>query len=201
MARPRNQDARRAALGDAVRRAVLERGIDGLRLKDVAHQAGITSAAVLYYYDGVEELVAETYRVAIDRFCRQREEAARSHGDARAALLACIEVGIASGPTDEPVRLLIELIPRSLRDPAVAALDEELYTRQEAVYRDVLARGRENGQFTLTSAPDDLSATFVALEDGFQLEVLAGRKTHAEAVAHIATYACVVTGAEIGPQS
>ena len=197
MARRKDQDARRAQLGEATRRAVLERGIDGLRLKDVADQAGVTSAAVLYYYDGVEELVAETYRQAIDRFCRQREEAARAHADAGDALGSCIESGIATGPKDELVRLLVELIPRSLRDPAVAAMDEELYDRQEAVYQEVLARGQDQGHFTLTGEPADLAATFVALEDGFQLEVLAGRKARQEVLAHITAYARAATGCDL----
>jgi len=197
MARPRNQEARRAQLGEAVQRAVLERGIDGVRLKDVADQAGVTSAAVLYYYDAVEDLVAETYRRSVDRFCLEREGTAQRHDDARDQLRACIEVGVATGPTDDVARLLVELIPRSLRDPAVGELDNALYDRQEAVYQSVLVRGREQGHFTFADAPEDLAATFVALEDGYQLEVLAGRRSRAYVLARLFAFAKAVTGCDL----
>lgn len=197
MARPRNQEARRAQLGEAVQRAVLERGVDGVRLKDVADQAGVTSAAVLYYYEAVEDLVAETYQRSVDRFCLEREEAARRHDDARDQLRACIDVGVATGPDDDVARLLVELIPRSLRDPAVGVLDNALYDRQEAVYQSVLARGREQGHFTFVDAPKDLAASFVALEDGYQLEVLAGRRSRAYVLARLFTFAKAATGCDL----
>jgi AcrR family transcriptional regulator len=197
MARHKDQDSRRAELAAATRRAVIARGIDGVRLKDVAEQAGLTSAAVLYYYDGVDELVTETYRQAIDRFSRLREEAAARHEDARDGLVSCIDSGIADGPEDELVRLLVELIPRSLRDPAVAAMDRELYDRQEAVYQTMLTRGQEQRHFNLTAPPAELAASFVAMEDGFQLEILAGRKSREAVIAHITAFAHAVTGCDL----
>jgi len=199
MARRKDQDARRAQLADAARRAVVERGLDGLRLKDVADQAGVTSAAVLYYYaDGLDELVVETYQQAIDRFCERREAAAQKHADARAQLRACIDVGAATGPDDVLVRLLFELVPRSLRDPQVSAMDDVLYERQEAVYQEVLALGAEQGHFRLVDPVVELAGTFVAVEDGYQLEVLGGRRTRDQVIGRIRAYARAVTGCELG---
>jgi AcrR family transcriptional regulator len=198
MARRKDQDARRAQLADAARRAVVERGLDGLRLKDVADQAGVTSAAVLYYYaDGLDELVVETYQQAIDRFCERREEVAQQHADARDQLRACIDVGVATGPDDALVRMLFELVPRSLRDPQVSAMDDVLYDRQEAVYQAVLALGAEQGHFRLVDPVADIAGTFVAVEDGYQLEVLGGRRTRAQVIGRIRGYARAVTGCDL----
>ncbi len=197
MARSKDQQARRAQLAQAAYRAVVERGVDGLRLKDIADQAGITSAAVLYYYGSVDELIEEVYSRSMDRFIRLREEAAARHDDPRDQLRACIDEGIATGPDDEVARLLVELIPRSLRDPKVGEIDEELYDRQEAIYQAVLERGAERGLFRLADDAADLAAAFVALEDGFQLEVVAGRRTREYAVARLLVFAEAVTGCSL----
>ena len=75
MARKKDQGARRPELGEAVRRAVLARGLEGVRLRDIAEQAGVTPAAVLYYGD-VDALTYDTYQQAIERFSLDRERVA-----------------------------------------------------------------------------------------------------------------------------
>ena len=181
-----------------MQRAVVDRGLDGLRLKDVAAEAGVTSAAVLYYYDDLDDLVVETYRDSIERFCTRREEAAAAEADARDQLRTCIDAGVAGGGDDTLVRMLLELIPRSLRDPQVAAMDAVFYERQVAVYQSILGLGRTQGHFTLTDPPRDLAGSFVAMEDGYQLEVVGGRRTHDQVVRLIRRYANAVTGCELG---
>jgi len=64
MARPRRQEARRTQLTDAARQAVLERGLFGLRLGDVAEKAGMSPGSVLYYFPSLTELLQEVQREA-----------------------------------------------------------------------------------------------------------------------------------------
>ena len=148
MARKKDQEARRLALGEAVRRAVLTRGLEGVRLRDIAEEAGVTPAAVLYYGD-VDALTYDTYQQAIERFSLDRERVAEQFPDARDRLRASIDHGVASGPDDELVRLLFEFWPRSLRDPKAAVLDSSLQERQIAVYSAIFVLGDAQGHFTL----------------------------------------------------
>ncbi len=104
-----------------------------MRLRDIAAEAGVTPAAVLYYGD-VDALTYDTYQQAIERFSRDRERVAEKFSDARDRLRASIDHGVASGPDDELVRLLFEFWPRSLRDPKAAVLDSSLQEHQIAVY-------------------------------------------------------------------
>ncbi|ROR35857.1 TetR/AcrR family transcriptional regulator [Kitasatospora cineracea] len=187
------KEARRAELNEAVQRALVARGLEGLRLRDVANEIGVTPAAVLYYGD-LDALVHATYQQAIERFSRGREEAADRHEDARAKLTACIEEGVATGPDDAMTRLLFEYWPRCLRDARAAALDSALTERQITVYASVLTLGQAQGHFTLTDPPRLLAANFVAMEDGYQMEVLSGRRTRAEVIAALRSYARAVTG-------
>ncbi|MFE7244901.1 TetR/AcrR family transcriptional regulator, partial [Streptomyces sp. NPDC057580] len=93
----RGKAARRAELNSAVQRALFARGLEGLRLRDVADEAGVTPAAVLYYGD-LDALAYETYQQAIERHSQERERAAEQFTDARDQLRACIDYGPATGP-------------------------------------------------------------------------------------------------------
>jgi AcrR family transcriptional regulator len=196
LARKKDQEARRLALGDAVRRAVLTRGLEGVRLRDIAEQAGVTPAAVLYYGD-VDALTYDTYQQAIERFSSDREHVAEQFPDARDRLRASIDHGVASGPDDELVRLLFEFWPRSLRDPKAAVLDASLQERQIAVYSAIFVLGEAQGHFTLTDPPRLLAGNVVAMEDGYQMEVLSGRRGRDEVKTCLYSYARAVTGCEI----
>lgn len=197
MARRKDQDARRAQLAEAAERALLARGLEGLRLRDVAEEAGMTPAAVLYYYSDLDQLMRETFQQAIDRFCRERETTAETFDDARDRMHSCIAAGVATGPDDRLPRLLFEYWPRSLRDPRAAALDSTLTERQIAVYYGILVLGQAQGHFRLTVPARTVAACLVAMEDGFQMEVLAGRRTRREVVAALYTYVHAATGCDL----
>ncbi|MFC1429665.1 TetR/AcrR family transcriptional regulator [Streptacidiphilus sp. N1-3] len=192
------KEARRAELSAAVQRALLVRGLEGLRLRDIADEAGVTPAAVLYYGD-LDALVYQTYQQAIERYSQEREQAADQFADARDKLSACIDNGVASGPDDALTRLLFEYWPRCLRDAKAAALDSALTERQIAVYASILVLGQAQGHFTLQDPPRLLAANFVAMEDGYQMEVLAGRRTRTEVIAALRSHARAVTGHQLRP--
>ncbi|MGY0491207.1 TetR/AcrR family transcriptional regulator [Streptomyces sp. WG-D5] len=195
-----SKEARRAELGRAVERALVARGLEGLRLRDVAEEAGVTPAAVLYYGD-LDALVHAAYQQAIERYSQERERAASRFDDARDQLEACIEGGVASGPDDTLTRLLFEYWPRCLRDAKAAALDSALTERQIAVYSGVLVLGQAQGHFTLQDPPRLLAASFVAMEDGYQMEVLAGRRSRTEVIAALRAYARAVTGYHVADRT
>lgn len=193
MARKASRDERRAELSDAVARAVFARGLEGVRLRDVAEQAGITPAAVLYYGD-LDALIYETYQKAIERYSQLREDTAEKFPDPREKLRVCIDHGVATGPEDTLTRMLFECWPRCLRDARAAALDSALTERQIAVYQGILVLGQSQGHFQLTEKPRMLAANFVAMEDGYQMEVLAGRRTRNEVIDALHSYARSATG-------
>ena len=59
----------------ATSKLVARKGLASVRLRDVAEAAGLTSGAVLYYYDGIDALFTAAYDRAVERFCSDREEA------------------------------------------------------------------------------------------------------------------------------
>jgi hypothetical protein len=154
---------------------------------------GVTPAAVLYYGD-LDALVYATYQQAIERFSQEREQAAdRFTDDPRQARgLHRERPGLRAGRRADPAAL--RYWPRCLRDPKAAALDSALTERQVAVYASVLVLGQAQDHFVLQDPPRLLAANLVAMEDGYQMEILAGRRTRAEVLAALHSYARAVTG-------
>ncbi|QKG20636.1 TetR/AcrR family transcriptional regulator [Actinomadura verrucosospora] len=172
MARPSRAAEKRAELVGAARRAVAERGMLGLRLRDVADRAEMSSGSVLYYFPTLTDLLREVQREAVDRFCAAREDAVRGAPDPRRRLAAMIASGLPSGPGDELCVLLYELGTVSRRDPAYAAEHIRLFERQVGVYAGILESGAATGAFRLTRDAAEIARTLVALEDGYGLHIV-----------------------------
>lgn len=171
MARPSRAKERRAELVSAARRAVAERGMLDLRLRDVADRAGMSPGSVLYYFPTLIDLLKEVQREAVERFCADRESAVRAEPDPRRRLVAMIRSGLPGGPDDELCVLLYELGTIARRDPVYAAQHIRLYERQAGIYAGILEAGAATGVFALTRAAADIGRNLVALEDGYGLHL------------------------------
>ncbi len=176
---------------------VARKGLSSVRLRDVADAAGITSGAVLYYYENLDELFTAAYDRAIERFCKQRERAIEGIGDPAQRLATGIRMAIPSGPDDAEIRLLYELEPVAFRDPACAALMSAYIERQVAMYAAILEVGAATGVFTLAHDARTLARNIVALEDGQGLYVLMGRDTPDEVERRILEYVSAATGRQV----
>jgi AcrR family transcriptional regulator len=176
---------------------VARKGLSSVRLRDVADAAGITSGAVLYYYENLDELFTAAYDRAIERFCEQRERAIAGISDPAERLATAIGMAIPSGPDDAEIRLLYELEPVAFRDPACAALMSAYIERQVAAYAAILEVGAATGVFELAHDARTLARNVVALEDGQGLYVLMGRDTPEAVEQRILEYVSSATGRRV----
>ena len=104
-----------------------------------------------------------------------------------------MELGVASGPDEALTRLLVEYWPRCLPDPRAAALDSALTEHQITVYYRRSHARPAQGHFVLSDPPRMIAATFVAMEDGYQMEVLARRRGRSEVLTALHSYARLAT--------
>ncbi|MFP3466675.1 TetR/AcrR family transcriptional regulator [Leifsonia sp. SIMBA_070] len=176
MARPKEQTRRREQLIAAASSAMLAHGSSGLRLADIAKEAGLTSASVLYYYPDVRELYTAVFAQGSDEYCTHREARVEEAGSPEDKLAACIASGVPwPGHAEETSRVLYELTPIVLRNAAAAAENATLIARQAALYERVLRECEESGRFRLLLPADVLARSFIALEDGYGVDVLTGQ--------------------------
>lgn len=193
MARPKDQTKRRDQLVAATATAVLQRGSTEMRLTDIAQEAGLSPASVLYYYPDVQELFMAVFAQGGRQYCEQRESRVAEESTPWARLQTCIHSGIPwPGPAEEASRILYELMPIVLRNETAATRYHELIVRQVVLYQRVLEECEASGQFRLLMPPEVLARSFVALEDGYGVEVLTGATTPEEEEAWLLHYAQTV---------
>jgi AcrR family transcriptional regulator len=197
--RRKDQARRRAQLAEAARALLLEHGALGLRIKDIAARAGISSSAVLYYYPDLDDLLLEVTREAMSRYAERRAEAIRGIADPARQLRVAISLGVPTGPDDEDSRLLYELDAMTGASRLFATLSAAFFDRQVMLYERVLERGVESGRFAADLDPTVAARGLVALEDGLGLQVVLDHpevdRDAAEAV--LLSWAEAVTGADL----
>lgn len=202
MARPKRQERRRAQLVEVARQIVVEQGVLGLRLTDVARRAELAPASVLYYFSELTELLREVQDQAVERFCAARAEMAAGPADPRQRLLAMISSGLPTGEDDELCRLLYELGTVARRDPAYAARHIDLFQRQVTLYVGILEAGAALGVFTLADDPTTVARNLVLLEDGAGLHLMQAVTPFdaATATRMLISYAAAATGCDLQRQ-
>jgi AcrR family transcriptional regulator len=178
---------------------LLERGAVGLRVKDIAEQAGITPSSVLYYYPRLDELMIEVSREAMERYAERRSRRVRTLDDPVRQLRLAIHLGVPTGPDDEESRLLYELDAFVGSSPAFRVLSSSFFDRQVLLYQHVLESGAAARAFELAAPADSLARGLVAMEDGLGLQVVVGHPglDTAEAERVLLRHASAVTGAAL----
>jgi AcrR family transcriptional regulator len=194
MPRPKDQTRRRHELVAATSDVVARKGMAGVRLRDVAEAAGMTSGNVLYYYGGLDDLFFAAYERAVERFCVEREAAVEGLPDPARKLAAALRLGVPTGPGDTEIRLLYEFEAVAFRSQACAGLMGAYVERQVDMYERVLEEGAATGAFRLAGEARRLARNLVALEDGHGVYVLTGQTSPAELEALLLEHAAAITG-------
>lgn len=202
MARPKNQTRRRAEMIAATQRAINERGVAGLRLRDIADEAGLSIGLVHYYFPDMEELVVAVHRATVEQFVLQRQAIVEEPVDPPTQLVNLIRKGLPSSRDDEVFRLFYELHSRAAHNQAHADLMSLLWERDVSLYVAVLTAGVESGDFSLRGEPRIIAQCLVAFEDGLSVQVLSANPAVdiASAMAIMTGYASEVTGCRLGRQ-
>ncbi len=171
MARPRRQDARRAEIITAAALAIAERGLVGLRIKDIAAAAGLSPGSVAYYYPDLDDLLLAVHEAAVTRFYRARRDAIADVTDPVRRLHVLVDLGICD-PDDPMSPALYELHLHSARADRHAELMTQLFEREASLYREVIDQGVAEGVFTVDGDITHIASAAVALEDGFGLHLV-----------------------------
>jgi AcrR family transcriptional regulator len=195
MARRKDQDAAREAIMSAALLAIRDRGLDGLRIRDVAEIAGVSSGTVHYYFTDFAGLLTEVYQRASERFFRDRMDVVTELVDAREKLSAMISTGIPWSSDDALVTALYRLDSYLAFRDTHSALVTALYDKQVALYLGILETGQAQGYFELQSKPLDIAQNLVALEDAYGLHITTDNRAlpPPRAAALIHSYAAVAT--------
>lgn len=164
-------EVRRRLILEAAVPLVLEHGVSGVGLRDIARAAGVSVGTVTYHFGGIGEILGEAVSIEVDSYYRPLGERMLSAPSAVEGIDVLV-AGVFNTETDQHWRLWFE----SWAADAVGTPD----TLQRRRYEDwsdrigeLVERGRDSGEFRC----DDVAETtvrFSALVDGLALRRLRG---------------------------
>ncbi len=161
MPRPRLDHVRKAQILTAAASVLSERGYANARVVDIAKAAGTSPAAILYWFDGKQGLLAEALALRElefhDRYTVRIERAATASLRLRILIEAMLR--------HYDWRLWMELCVLALRDPSAAAERNRMDQRWRAMLRNVIRDGQQQGEFVAGDA-DETMFVLASLLDG-----------------------------------
>jgi AcrR family transcriptional regulator len=154
MARPRSDAARQAAL-DATVEVLLDAGVDGVTLEEVASRSGVARSTLYRHFGSKEELVALAARRCVIEY--PTPDTGSLEGDLR-----CIFRRLAE---DEEAQRIPDLLPMLLdaanRDPEMEALLRAHLAERRRPLRTVLELAQHRGEISPALDLDDAVSIIV----------------------------------------
>lgn len=172
MVRPSKHSVRKSQLVQIALKTIQERGIEGLRIRDVAEVAGVSTATVHYYFEDLDGLWTEVHALAVDRFFTEREAAIALLDDAREKMDVMIRGGVPQSP-DDPITVALYHIDNAKRgDPLGALLRTRSFDKQVMLYVGILELGVGQGHFAVTDPTIEIAQNLVGLEDAYCMHII-----------------------------
>lgn len=143
-------------------------GIAAANLRGVAHEAEISTGAVLYYFDEFDAVVRSAISIVAERYATDREKALETSNGAVAALRRLVGLGL---PDTIDGSLAVLYQAHFIDDPTgeITGMLSELNARQRALYERVIQRGVDDGVFTPNQDPRAIATIALCMEDAHSL--------------------------------
>ena len=163
--RPQVDHIRKPQILAAAVEVIAQKGVEGLRIADVAEAAGTSPAAVIYWFESRAELLAAALTYAEDSYYEQLGARLAQLENPRDRLVALIDSAVGGGDWV----LWMELWTRSLRDPDLAKARQRLDDRWRSEITEILLAGVASGDFEVVDT-ERVTLELAALIDGLAVQ-------------------------------
>ena len=138
---------------------IAREGFEGLRTRDVAGDVGLNVATLHYYFPTKESLIRGVVAHAMDRFRTTLSPAATPGGR-----LAAHFAGVRRLYREEPELFAVmgEVAQRAARDPAIAAIFNQMSETWHAALKGLLMRAQADGAIDRGLDPDAVASLVIA---------------------------------------
>lgn len=163
-------DTRRDTLIAACARMLAQHGVQGASVRVICTDAGVSPGLLRHYFDGIEALIADTYRATGARVAKALLAAVDAETDPRTRLLGFVTASFRA-PIADPELLATWLAFWSLSrtNPAIGAIHDEIYAENRRDMERLIA--------ACPGAPANprlAAIALTALVDGLWLELSLG---------------------------
>lgn len=178
MPRHADHDARRLQMAEAVCRLAARNGLEGVTLRQVAAEAGVSMGMVQHYFKTKDQILLFATGVMNTRTERRVTEAvaaleARGGLTARAGLRALLSAFV---PADDDSRfdapLRVAFFARAITEPALAVPLGEGITALDDYVASLLTDARRSGEIPGPIDPRQEAVSLLSLADGLMVRVL-----------------------------
>ncbi len=161
-------DDRRAAIAKAARELIVEKGVEGLRTRDIADRVGI-NVATLHYHVPTKEALIELVAESLHRqFREQHVTRPRSHLSAKERMdLEFVDFGELALERPETLLVFSELMERARRDERIAAAITPLKHQWRQSIVDLLTEGVREGAYRSDLDPEACATMIISSMIGF----------------------------------
>jgi TetR/AcrR family transcriptional regulator, transcriptional repressor of bet genes len=161
-------DSRRSSLIAATTRVLADRGAAGVSVRAICAEAGVSPGLLRHYFDGIDALIAETYRETGARVAAALADAVVAAGDDPRDRLTAYVIASFRPPIADPALLATWIAFWSLvrANPAMERLHGEVYGDYRHALEALLAACGLAGDAVRTGA-----IGLAALVDGLWLEL------------------------------
>jgi AcrR family transcriptional regulator len=174
MPRRLRPESRRREILEAAAQSIIEHGLHGTRVADVAERAGVSPGLVAYYFPTKDSMLAEALIHQDHLFYERLEVQLEGEGSARQRLETMIEIACPpAGGAKASWALWLELWSAARLDPALATTRRRLDANWRRALVDVIRRGQKTKEFT-GGDPQEVAVRLAALIDGLALQVALG---------------------------
>ncbi len=154
---------RRAGILLAAKELLIEKGYDGITLREVADAAGIGLSNLQYYYQTKSDLFHAVCMQLADEYMGDISHAVQTATTAKATMLTVVERCLYSWSQPE-LYLWLALYERSFHDPSFRKIKDESYAAMQASVESAL-------RHSLSHYPEErlrnIAMLLLALLDGF----------------------------------
>ena len=161
-------DDRRAAIAKAARALIVEKGVEGLRTRDIAERVGI-NVATLHYHVPSKEALIELVAESLQLFFRGQSIARpRSHlGAVEKMDLEFVDFREVVFERPEIMLVFSELMERARRDERIAEAILPIKKKWRQMLVDLLSEGVTEGAYRQDLDPDAFATVLMSTMIGF----------------------------------
>ena len=161
-------DDRRAEIAAAARALIVEKGVEGLRTRDIAERVGINVATLHYHVPSKDALIELVAASLIQDFRNQHVARPREHLSAREQLdLEFVDFRELAEDRPEVMLVFSELIERARRDERIAATIMPLRRSWRQAIVELLGAGKRDGDYRADLDPEAFAGILISALVGF----------------------------------
>lgn len=186
-----DHDQRRVQIAEALQRLTSRAGLEGVSLRQVAAEAGMSMGSVQHYFKTKDEMLL----FALEHRHRLRSERitakvlAEGPPTPRTILRACLVEILPRDPDSESDYLIgVAYFIRAVADPAMAKVFGEGMPELLEFFADQIRQAQAAGDVPAHADPATEASILWAIADSQGSEILMGHRTPAEAVSTVDYY-------------